>query len=95
MTLPDQLVEIFHGSECRVDRLVVGYIVAVVFPWRCVKRREPYGRRSEFFYIVELRNDAAYVAHSVVVRVHEAERIYLIDNRFFIPIGLSSHICLL
>ena len=91
VALVQEPLEVLHGAEGRVYLSVVGDVVAVVVPRRVVQRRKPYGRRPELLYVVELRDDAGDIAHAVIVRIHEAERIYLINDRFFIPVCFYRH----
>ena len=58
----DQVVVVGHCAVRPVDVSVVGDVVAHVDLWRGEDWREPYDVHAEGFDVVELGDDAAYVA---------------------------------
>ncbi len=80
MRARDQPVEILQRAEHRVDRAVIGDVVAEIAHRREEERRKPDGVDTERGDVVELRRHAGEVADAVAVAVAEAARIDLIDD---------------
>src|SRR6185437_4206215 len=76
----DQPVKIVERAEDRIDRAMIGHVIAEVAHRREEERREPHRVDAERRDIVELRGDAGEVADAVAVRVAKAARIDLIDD---------------
>jgi hypothetical protein len=86
--IPDQPLRLIERAEARVDRGVVGDVVAAVGKWRRVPGREPDGVDSEILQIAETGSDAGEIAHSVTVPVREAAGVDLIDRCAAPPRGV-------
>src|SRR6185437_798924 len=76
----DQPVEIVERAEYRIDRAMIGHVIAEVAHRREEERRGPYGVDAERRDIIELRRDAGQVADAVAIRIAETARIDLIDD---------------
>ena len=70
----------------RVDRPVVGDVVAVVAQRRGVERQQPEGRDAQVVQVVELRDEAPEVADAVVVAVAERPHVELVDDGVAVPV---------
>ncbi len=85
----DQRVEIGQGAVLGRDVGVVADVVTEVVEWRGIHRREPDGvhaqRRIGPRQVIEAFDDAAQVADAVTVRIGEAARVDLVDDRAFPP----------
>ena len=75
-----QRVEVGERAEARVDRRVVGDVVAEVLHRRVVDRRQPDGVDAEPHEVVEPLRDPPQVADAVAVRVRERARIDVVDD---------------
>ena len=74
----------------RMDRAVVGGVVAVVAQRRRVERQQPDRRDAEVVDVVEPRDQPAEVADAVAVRVLERADVHLVDQGVLVPVGLAS-----
>ena len=83
--LGDQLLGFLERAEGRVDRAVVGDVVATVGQRGAVPRREPDGIDAERRQIWKARPDAGQVADAVAVAVGEAPDVELVDDRVTPP----------
>jgi hypothetical protein len=75
----EQAVPVLHCAKVRVDRLVVGDVVAHVYHWRGVDWGEPYDVYSEVFEVSEFGGYAIEVAFSGAGGVFEGLRVDLVD----------------
>ena len=80
VTIFNQPVQAFQAAKDRVDVAVVGHVVAEVGHGRGVDGREPGGLHPERREVIEVRRDAAEIAHAVTVAVREGPRVDLIDG---------------
>ena len=76
-----ELVELLERPDPRVDVAVVVDVVAAVGQRRGVEGAQPHGVDAELAQVVDLARDAAQVADAVAVRVGEAARVDLVDDR--------------
>jgi hypothetical protein len=76
----DERVGVFRPPEHRVDRAVVGDVVAGVGLRRWVERGDPQRVDPEGDEVVEAAHDAQQVADAVAVGVGERARIDLVDD---------------
>src|SRR5690606_23227740 len=88
--LGDQRVEVVERAQARVDVARVGDVVAAVGELRGVERAQPEGVDTQRGEVGEARGDAGQVAQSVAVRVGEAARIHLVDDRLPPPVGVAG-----
>ena len=79
--LGQHLVHIGERAEHRIDVLIVGDVIAVVVLRGLEHRGQPQHVHAQTGQIVQTGGDALDVAHAVVVRVLEAARIDLVDDR--------------
>ena len=79
--LGQHLVHVGERAEHRVDVLIVGDVIAVVVLRGLEHRGQPQHVHAQTGQIVQARGDALDVAHAVVVRILEAARIDLVDDR--------------
>ena len=78
--LGDQLLGLLERPERRVDRAVVGDVVAAVGERRRVPRLEPERVDAEVAQVGQPLADAGEVADPVAVRVGEAPDVDLVDD---------------
>jgi hypothetical protein len=88
--LGDDAIEIADRAEQRVDRAVVGNVVAEVGHGRAEDRRDPHRVDPEPGEVVEPAGDAVEVADAVAVGVLERARIDLVDDAA-LPPGRLGH----
>ena len=79
--------EVGQRAEDRIDVAVVGHVVAEVAHGRGVEGAEPDGVHAQRGDVLEVVGHALEVADAVAVRVGEAARIDLIDDRAAPPFG--------
>jgi len=85
VSLPQQVVEVLHGAEERIDIGVVGYVVAEIGHRRPVERRQPDGGNAQraigaVVQVIEMFGNAAQITNAVPVRVGETARVDLVDH---------------
>src|SRR4029079_11601320 len=95
MRLGDEAIEVGEGPEDRVDRVVIGDVVADIEAGRRVDRREPDRIDAErllgpVLEVVELADQAGQVTDAVAVRVCERARIDLVDDAALPPVVAES-----
>jgi hypothetical protein len=90
MGLVEELLEVVEGAVLGVDGGVVCDVVAVVAERRGEEGEEPEAGDSEFLEVVELGDEALKVADAVGVGVGEGANVDLVDNRVFVPEGVSG-----
>ncbi len=83
--LGQQPVEIGQRAEQRVDRAVVGDVVAEVGHRRFEERRDPHGLDAQARHIVEPLDDPRQVADAIAIGIEEAAWIDLVDHRAMPP----------
>ena len=76
----DQLLGLLERSEGRVDRAIVGDVVAHVGKGRRVPRVEPQRVDPELVQVGQTVEDAGEVAGPVTTRVREAPDVDLVDD---------------
>ena len=84
--LGDQPLGLLEGPERRVDRAVVGDVVAAVGHRRRVPGVEPERVDAEVAQVGQPLEDAGEVADPVAVRVREAPDVHLVDDRVTPPL---------
>ncbi len=85
--LGDHGIEIGQGAEHRVDRAVIGDVVAEVLHRRGEEGRDPDRIDTQRGDMVQPAGNAAQVAHAVAIAVLEAARVDLVDRRAAPPFG--------
>ena len=88
--LSNQTVHIVHGTEARVDIIIIGNIVALICERRAVDRREPDNVDTEVFEVIEFADNARKITNAVSVRITEAFWVDLIGCFFVPPFFLHS-----
>ncbi len=83
--LRDERLGLREGPEPRVDGTVVGDVVAAIRERGDVPRGDPDGIDAQVAQIAQARPDACDVADAVAVRVGEAARVDLVDDRVSPP----------
>src|SRR5580704_16805024 len=92
----DQSVEVGHGAEQRIDRAVVADVIAAVGQRRREERGQPDGVHAEVGQVRQPGPEPRQVAHAVAVRVGEATRVHLVDDRVLPPgMPVTAHASLL
>ena len=82
----DQPADVLERAEGRVDRAVVGNVVAVVAQRRGVERQQPDRRDAQLLDVVELLDQAVEIADAVAVGVEERLDVGLVDHRVLVPV---------
>ncbi len=83
--LADHLVGVAQRAVHRIDVVVVGDVISVVAHGRRVEGQQPDRVDAEVLQVRELLEQAAEVAASVRVAVHERAHVELIDERVLVP----------
>ena len=81
----DQAVEVRHGPEQRIHRAVVADVVTAVGQRRRVEGGQPDGVHAEVGQVPQPGPQPRQVTHAVAVRVGEAARVHLVDDRVLPP----------
>ncbi len=85
--LRHEAAEVAHAAIGRVDRAVVGYVVAVVAQRRGVERQHPDDVDAKALDIVEALHKAGEVTHAVAIGVEERLDVELVDDGVLVPIA--------
>jgi hypothetical protein len=83
----DEEPDVAHRPVARVDRPVVGDVVAVVAQRGRVERQQPDGGDAQVVQVVELGDQPAEVADAVVAGVAEGADVQLVDDGVAVPVG--------
>ena len=84
--------QVVVGAEAGVNAVKVNDVVTAVYPAGYENRVKPYGSYSEFFDVIEFRDNASDVADSVSVRILERGRVDLINHCIFEPRSVVIHL---
>ncbi len=79
-------VEIGKRAEARIDAAVIAHVITEILHRRRKERRDPHAVHTQLRHMGEFRRDATQVADAVTVRIIEAARINLIDDRAAPPV---------
>ena len=86
--LPQEQAEVAQVAVRGVDAHVAGDVVAVVLQRRGVEGQEPERGDPQVVEVVQLRGQAAEVAHAVALAVVERADVQLVDDRVLVPVPL-------
>ena len=90
MCLIEESVEVFQGTEQRVDLAIVAHIVAEVLHRRLEEGRNPDGVDSKRMDVVQPGGDARQIAGAVTVAIQETARIDLVNDSVAPPVAHVS-----
>jgi hypothetical protein len=90
MRAVDQAAEVAQRAEHRIDRGVVGDVVAEVLHRALEERRQPHRVDAEPGHVLEARSDAGQIADAVGVAVGKAARIDLVDDAAAPPVAVRA-----
>ena len=90
---PQEPLEAGQVAVARVDRAVVGDVVAVVAQRRREERQHPHGVDAELDEVVELGGQPVEVADAVAVRVAERADVQLVDDDVAVPLRRAADDC--
>ena len=88
----NQAVHVVEAAEDRVDILIIGDIVTVIFLRGTVNRGEPDGVDAQVLQIVQMFDDTRNITDTVSVGILKSLRVDLIDDCFFPPFVV--HVCI-
>ena len=71
MNIGNELVEVFHGSENRINILVITDVVTVISLWRSIDRRKPQDINTQLFQVSQSRADSLKVPKTITIGVLE------------------------
>jgi hypothetical protein len=86
----DQGVKISQRAKGRINRAVIGNIIAKVLHRRGKKGRYPDGINAQIGDVVQPPGDAGKIAHPIAIAILKAARIDLINCRPAPPVGMRS-----
>src|SRR6266849_6808573 len=81
----EEAVEVGHGAVVRMDRAIVGHVVAVVAQRRAEEGQEPETIHSQLLEMPELAGEPDEVADAVVVAVLEGADVELVEDGVLVP----------
>ena len=81
----DQMVEVGHGPEQRVHGAVIADVIPAVGQRGRVERGQPDGVDAEVGQVPQAGPQPRQVTHAVAIRVGEAARVHLVDDRVLPP----------
>ncbi len=88
--LAEEDAEIVQRAVAGVDALVIGNVVAVVFPRRGVEGQQPDGVDPQVLQVIELAGQAAEITDAVLVGVAKGADVELVDDGVFVPQRVCS-----
>ena len=71
VNIGNELVEVFHGSENRINILVITDVVTVISLWRSIDRRKPQDINTQLFQVSQSRADSLKVPKTITIGVLE------------------------
>ena len=86
--LGDEAAEVAHVAVGRIDRAVVGDVVAVVAQRRGIEGQEPDRVDAEALDVVEPLHQAGEIADAVAVGIVEGLDVQLVDDGVLVPVAL-------
>ncbi len=78
--LDDEAIHIGEGSEFRVNLIVIADVVAKIDIGAFINRGEPNDANAQVLKIIELGDNAWYIADAIPIRIAKAPRINLIND---------------
>ena len=85
MNLLQELIKVVHRPEERIDRAIVGDIVAEIGHRRGIEGRDPECVNSKLHQVIQAAQDAPQIADAVAIAVLKRPWIDLVDDRVFPP----------
>lgn len=82
----EQILQILHRSERRVDCVEIGNIVAEIGHRRLEHRTQPCAGDAHLLQVRQLLNNAANVADTVAITVVERARVDLVEGGRLVPV---------
>ena len=82
------MLEIMQRAVVRMDAVVIGDVVAVVFQRRRIEGQQPERRDAEVLEIIEFFGKPLEVADAVAVAVAESAHVNFVEHRVFVPLGV-------
>ena len=82
----DQPLDILQIAIGRIDRPIVGDVVAIVAQRRGIEGQKPDRRDAQLLDIVETRKKACEIADPVAIGVDEGLDMQLVDDRVLVPV---------
>ena len=82
----DEALEVLHRAVGRIDRLVLGDVIAVVPERRRVEGQQPDGRRAQLLNVIQPAHQTGEVADAVAIGVLERLDVKLVDDRVLVPV---------
>ena len=64
---PCEFDKVAEGAVSRINAVVIGYIIAIVFAGRGLKRHQPQGRNSKSLQVVQTTHQALEVPYTVTI----------------------------
>ena len=86
----DEAIEVVHRAVGRMDILVVGDVVAIVFERRWIKGQQPERVDAEIFKVSEPAGQTRKVADAVGRRIDKSAHVRLVDDRLAIPVRVRT-----
>jgi hypothetical protein len=86
MCFPEQRLELAQAAEQRINRRVVGNVVAEIDHRRGKDRRQPDRINAKFGKIRQARDDAGEIADAITVPVLKRTRINLVEDARLPPV---------
>src|ERR1700742_2702304 len=77
--------EVTERAEARVDREVIGDVVAVVAARRSLKRHQPNAGDAKPSQIVQAPDQTDEITDAITVRVHERADLQRVDDGVLVP----------
>src|ERR1051325_1588491 len=78
-------LKILERSVDRIDRVVIRYVISVIFERRRIKREQPDRGYPKLLQIIQLLGQAAKVADTIAVAVMESADVSFVDDGVLIP----------
>ena len=80
------MLEVMQRAVVRMDAVVIGDVIAVVFQRRRIKGQQPERRDAEVLEVIEFFGKPLKVADAVAVAVAKGAHVNFIDHRVFVPL---------
>ena len=87
----EKRLEVLESAVTRMDRTIIGDVVAVVAQRRREKRHQPDSIDAQFLQVVELLRQAAEIADAVRVAIEKCADVDLVDDGVLVPELVLRH----
>src|SRR5258708_34585276 len=80
-----KILEIAQCAVIRVNSVIIGDIVAIIFEWGWVGGHNPQAVDAQLLEVIELARQALNISVAIGIAVKKGAYVHLIEDRIFVP----------